>query len=293
MSGNVFKDVQKGIGNVEKSLLGPTYNYAKSIKPPSEIGMSSKGSMSALAWNVAGISDYVNVLVSGDSKAQKNGGSQPLGERFYLKTAGKCCSKFEIKYVRGWDGKIKRTKNGNKKTKRVCKEKQDRYMFLNNIPNGNIPFLSDATGQNMPSLRGLVPGTMENIGKINPLEMVAGFMQGAYPKCRVLNLESNSTTGPSSGVYVADADIANLDPCLWDEKQKPRKTWTKDTYGRNPVSKKPKGGCREGFQMMNEKLASKKYSEFKGEKNQINNLYNLGFSTFLIYLMYNLITKHN
>ena len=39
-----------------------------------------------------GISDYVNVLVSGDSRAQRNGGSQPLGESFYLKTAGKCCS---------------------------------------------------------------------------------------------------------------------------------------------------------------------------------------------------------
>ena len=283
---NVFKDVQKGISYVEKSLLGPTYNYPKSIKPPSELGMSSKGTMSALAWNVAGISDYVNVLVSGDSRAQKNGGKQPLGERFYLKTAGKCCSKFEIKRYINLFGKIKR--------KRICKEKQNRYMFLNNIPNGNIPFLSDATGQNMPSLRGLVPGTMENIGKINPLEMVAGFMQGAYPKCRKLKLKSTSwmKTGPIFP-YVADADIANLDPCLWDEKGNPRRSWTKDTYGKNPVSKEPKGGCREGFQMMNEKLASKKYSEFKGEKNPINNLYNLGFSTFLIYLMYNLITKHN
>ena len=63
------------------------------------------------------------------------------------------------------DGKVK----GCKKT--------NRYMFINNIPNGAIPFLSDATGQNVPSLKGLVPGTMENIGKINPLEMVAGFMR--------------------------------------------------------------------------------------------------------------------
>ena len=274
---DVFKDVQKGVSNVEESLLGPTYNYAKSIKSPAEIGMSSKGSMSALAYNIAGISDYVNVLVSGDSRAQRNGGSQPLGESFYLKTAGKCCSD-TIKV----DGKVK-----------GCKKKQDRYMFINNIPNGAIPFLSDATGQNVPSLKGLVPGTMENIGKINPLEMVAGFMQGAYPECRKLKLNATSSVGPKSNVYVADADIANLDPCLWTEKGKPRSRWSTDTYGKNPVSKESKGGCREGFQMMNKKMSTTaNFSEFK-KKDSLTNLYNLGFSTFLIYLMYQLVIKHN
>ena len=274
---DVFKDVQKGVSKVEQSLLGPTYNYAKAIKPPAEIGMSSKGSMSALAWNVFGISKYVDVLVSGDSKAQRNGGSQPLGESFYLKTAGKCCSN----PIKDKEGKVI-----------DCKEKQTRYMFLNNIPNGNIPFLSDATGQNMPSLRGLVPGTMENIGKINPLEMVAGFMQGAYPACRKLKIKANSSVGPKSNVYVADADIANLDPCLWNEKGKPRSRWTKDTYGKNPVSKESKGGCKEGFQMMNKKMSTTNFSEFK-KKDSLTNLYNLGFSTFLIYLMYQLVIKHN
>ena len=135
-------------------------------------------------------------------------------------------------------------------------------MFINNIPSGNVPFISDATGRNFPTLRGLVPGTMENIGKINPLEMVAGFMQGAYPECRKLNIKSSSSTGPKSGVYVANADIANLNGCLWNSKGKPRSRWSKDTQGKNPVSKLVTGGCAEGFQMMNEKLASINYSEF-------------------------------
>tara|TARA_B100000035_G_C21007774_1_gene558126 strand:- start:543 stop:1376 length:834 start_codon:yes stop_codon:yes gene_type:complete len=275
---NVFKDIQKGAGNVQKSLLGPDYNYAKAIKPPGEIGMSSRGTMSALAWNIVGINDYVNVLVSGDSKAQRNGGSQPLGQRFYLKTAGKCCSNPVL------------DDEGNQKE---CKKKQDRYMFINNVPTGNVPFISDATGRNFPTLRGLVPGTMENIGKINPLEMISGFMQGAYPKCRKLNIKSNSSTGPKSGVYVADSDIANLNGCLWNSNGKPRSIWSRDTSGKNPVSGEVTGGCAEGFQMMNKKLSSKNYSEFKEKKNLLNNLYNLGFSTFLIYLMYHLIVKHN
>ena len=275
---NVFKDVQKGAGNVEASLLGPDYNYAKAIKPPSEMGMSTRGSMSALAWNIAGISDYVNVLVSGDSRAQRNGGRRPLGQRFYLKTAAQCCSDPVL------------DEDGNQIK---CNKKHDRYMFIDNIPSGRVPFISSASNSNFQSLRGLVPGTMENVGKINPLEMISGFMAGAYPKCRKLKIKSTSSVGPKSNVYVADSDIANLSGCLWNSKGKPRKRNTRDNRGRNPVSGEVTSGCAEGFKIMNEKLSNKNYAKVKNNKNTIDNLYNLGFSSLLIYLMYRLITKHN
>ena len=35
-----FDKLSAGVGNLEKKFLGPTYNYAKQIKTPNEIGMS-------------------------------------------------------------------------------------------------------------------------------------------------------------------------------------------------------------------------------------------------------------
>ena len=66
-----FDKLSKGAGNLEKKFLGPTYNYAKQVKTPKEIGMSSRGDMGALAQDVAGLIAYTEVLVSGQGKASR------------------------------------------------------------------------------------------------------------------------------------------------------------------------------------------------------------------------------
>ena len=85
---NVFQQVLQNAGSVQDELLGPTYPYYKNIKSPSQIGMSNKGTLQQLANNVDGLISYVEVLVSGKSKASATGG--PLGNKFFLQTAGKC-----------------------------------------------------------------------------------------------------------------------------------------------------------------------------------------------------------
>jgi len=260
--GSFFKDIAGGLSNAEKSMLGPTYNYAKQIKGPSELDppLSGKGTMDALAGDVAGIINYTQVLVSGDSKAQRNGGNRPLGNRFYLKTGGQC------------------TDSGG--------QLHDRYIFTNNVPTGSIPFISSASGANLPAFRGLVPGTIENLGHINPLALFGAFMQGTNPKCRKLDLKADyAVDGKTSGLYVADADIANLDGCLWAGSS---------TSGVNPVTKKTKTGCKAGFQNMNDIMAGIKDSfgtELILKNNPVANVYNLGFSMFIIYLLYQFTIK--
>ena len=75
----------------EKNKIIITYKYQEKIKPPADLGITSKGTMSALSKDITGIISYVNLLVSGNSSASKEGGG-PLGNKFYLKTAGKCKS---------------------------------------------------------------------------------------------------------------------------------------------------------------------------------------------------------
>ena len=70
------------------SLLGPTYDYWKSIKQPSEMGMSPGFSLNALATNVDGLLSYVEVLISGSGNASVTG--KPLGNKFFLETLGQC-----------------------------------------------------------------------------------------------------------------------------------------------------------------------------------------------------------
>ena len=79
-----FDDVLHNAKKVEDDILGPDYEYWKQIRTPKQLGMSSKGSISAISRDVAGLIDYTEVLVSGRGRASATGG--PLGNKFFLKT---------------------------------------------------------------------------------------------------------------------------------------------------------------------------------------------------------------
>ena len=85
---NLFEEVLKDAKGVEEKLLGPSYPYYKNIKLPNEIGMSDKGTISALGKDIDGLIQYVEVLVTGNSKASATG--KPLGNKFFLQTGAKC-----------------------------------------------------------------------------------------------------------------------------------------------------------------------------------------------------------
>ena len=83
---NLFTDALSGDGGKD-SYMGPDYPYYEYIKDPSAIGMSDKGSLRQMGKNIDGLIAYVNLLVTGKSKASATG--KPLGNKFFLKTGGK------------------------------------------------------------------------------------------------------------------------------------------------------------------------------------------------------------
>jgi hypothetical protein len=87
---NLFQEVLTDPAGVEAELLGPSYPYYKNIKTPAEIGMSDKGSLNQMGKDIDGLISYVNLLVSGNSKASATGG--PLGNKFFLKTGAQCAA---------------------------------------------------------------------------------------------------------------------------------------------------------------------------------------------------------
>jgi hypothetical protein len=232
------------IKNIKSSLLGESYDYWQNIKQPQEMGMYPGHSLKALANNVDGLLSYVEVLISGTGPASATG--KPLGNKFFLKTTGKCSAttiekwKMERDAEKAWEEaykavdekldnqeitknqatKLKNALNEEKKKRNANndkkKKKVPRYMYVNNIPDGTIPFIaSGADGRGFSSLKGLIPGALGNLGALNPIGLFKGFTAGTYPDCAKITLETVDKDNISSTKthYVALIDIVELNPC--------------------------------------------------------------------------------
>jgi len=181
-----FNSVLDAPGNLSKQFLGQNYRYEKHIKSPQEMSMSSEGSFSAIGNNVGGLISYVELLVAGGGNATKDANG-PLGDRFFLKTGGQC-------------------------TDIQSNKKVDRYIYIDNVPDGTLPFISAGLGdQKFDSLRGLVPGILTNVAHIEPTKIFGAFMMGAEPLCMEVKRNVIDEKGNSSEAshHLIRPDIAS------------------------------------------------------------------------------------
>lgn len=160
------------------------YSYPQQIKTPDELGMGTKGSMKQLRYNIAGMIDYVNILVTGKSPASKaNGG--PLGDAFFIDTNSKCLA------------------NGVPKP---------RHLYINNIPDGRLPFLSGKTSVKLDSFKGLIPGIIEDVSSLNPEEMIKSFGKTEPPSCSLKTFKIIDSDGNKykETRYIADEEVEKM-----------------------------------------------------------------------------------
>jgi len=213
---NLFQEVLTDAKGVEERLLGPTYPYYKNIKTPTQLGMSDKGTIQQMTKDVEGLIEYVELLVTGDSKASVTGG--PLGNKFFLKTGGKCVAMDSC------------TDPSNSST---C-QNVDRYIYVDNVPVGNIPFISSGMGSDFSEFKGLIPGAMGNLNVLNPFSILKAFLSGSTPPCQSLTMQTITSDNVKSSEtnYVTLADIQNMDSCTFSN-------------GKNPVTGQK---CKESFQ---------------------------------------------
>ena len=186
---NFFDEALNDVNNLEKHLFGPDYKYFKQIKMPSEMGMSGSGNISTLVKDIGGLIGYVQVLSAGGGEASRVPG--PLGDKFFLQTGAKCKDK----------------KTGEKVT---------RSLYINNVPDGSIPFISSGLGGvNFTEMEGLVPGTLSNMANINPMKLFQAFMMGSYPECQALTMETIDANNikKQETSFVTTTDINSMSPC--------------------------------------------------------------------------------
>lgn len=212
---NIFQDVLTDANGVQNKLLGPTYPYYSNIKSPPQLGMGDKGTIKQMTKDIDGLIEYVNLLVSGKSKASATG--QPLGNKFFLQTGAKCAATDSCT---------------DPKDSSTCKQ-VDRYIYIDNVPSGDIPIMTGASGMNFSEFKGLIPGAMGDLNALNPFNMMSAFLSGSTPPCQKLTMQtiSNNNTKSSETHYVTLVDITNMNPCTFSN-------------GKNPVTGKK---CSEGF----------------------------------------------
>jgi hypothetical protein len=194
---NFFDQALGDVNKLEQDLLGPDYVYFKQINTPEEMGMSADGSISALTSDIGGLIGYVELLSVGGGKASKVNG--PLGNKFFLPTGAKC----------------KDTVTGNQVT---------RSLYINNVPDGSIPFISSGLGgENFSTFEGLIPGTLSNLAHINPMQIFQAFMAGSNPACQAINMQTIDTNNQVSTqtAYVTNTDITGMNPCWFPNKTNP------------------------------------------------------------------------
>ena len=155
---NFFNEASEDPQKMEKQLFGKEYDYAKNIRTPSELNMSSRGTLPQLANNIAGLINYTTVLAKGGGRAAKTGG-RPMGDRYFMKTGGKCKEEGTGKKV-------------------------ERYLYVDNVPDGEIPFITNVGGGGMGDMKGLIPGIISDSAKLNPIKLISGFMEEGEPDCK-------------------------------------------------------------------------------------------------------------
>jgi hypothetical protein len=204
---NFFESALNDLDSLEEEILGPDYAYYKFIKNPGELGMGSDGGK--IATNIGGIISYVELLAAGKSKASTAG---ILGDKYFMKTGATC----------------KDVDTGESVT---------RSLYINNVPDGSIPFISSMTGTDFKDFRGLVPGVITDMGNLNPLGIFQAFMLGSNPDCKSITMPTRDSNNIDSteAAFVTTADIQNMNAC-----------WFPD--GKNPISGQK---CSESFSNYN------------------------------------------
>ena len=113
----------------------------------------------------------------------------------------------------------------------------------------------------MSSMKGLVPGTMSNLTRINPVEIFQAFMMGSNPDCKAVTLPVIDSKGKKSSEtqYLALTEIENM---------------------------------KESFQVMDEKFNTKiDYSEMPDDL--LIQLYYSALGILGLYILFRLFEKNN
>lgn len=262
---------EDGVKNLQDRIIGPDYDYTRRVKNPYQMGMSAKGTWGQLGDNINGLLGYMELMVSGHCSGLGKCAStigRPLGNKFFVETPLKCT---------------------DKKTKKKVK----RSLYINNVPDGSIPFITEISNVRFEGIEGLLPGIMSNVSQINPLNMLLSFISGPTSTCQQITMEtidSEDRRKPETA-YVLNKDIELMNPKWFTIHPKPSREELKELEMEDD----------EPFKGMNSESSIKKPNTLKGSKidyskipdDLLIKIYYTSLGLLGIYLMFKILMKNN
>lgn len=181
-----FNKIKNKLKQLKREYIGPDYDFVKHLPKPQDLGASDSGNFSALFKDIMALMKYVEILTFGDP---------PLGYNYFLRS-GKC---------------------SNDRNGRPCKginKCVNRYLYVRNIPTGNIPGLAQLGLRNTP-FKGMVPGLAEDAGDLLKIPMkLWKDLSGSGPKppnkCKLVR----RTVGPAGGTHYETRWVPVLEPFI-------------------------------------------------------------------------------
>ena len=151
----------------------PEYSFADELPFPDQVGVKRGGSLDDVASAVSGIAFYADMIGFG---APSSGMTRnlpikpfPMGVNYFTRTPTKCS-------------------NG-----------ADMWVYINGIPKGDL--FGKKVGEalrrlNLPNLRGLAPGILEDAKDgLNPVPIANAVFGSGYAKCQQVQLPVGDTFG--------------------------------------------------------------------------------------------------
>ena len=225
------------------------FNYSNIIKTPAEMKSGTKSNQ--LGANINALKGYTSLLLTSNTKANSLRG-HALGNQTWIPTNTNCID----------------SKTGISKK---------RYIYIDNQPSTNTPPDKNATTANF-EFNGLLPGMIDDIIKINPMNLFRAFSEDGIPKCQYValsttdkmtkNIKGDETEQYVSN-YISEDDLKYVSGCSFQS-------------GTNPFSnhKCPFTPAKESFK----NIANL-------PKDKIVQLYFATLSFVVLYILYSFIRK--
>jgi hypothetical protein len=220
------------------------FQHVNWIKTPEELGMSSRGDIGTLTNDIAGLINYIQILVEGGGRAQKT--SQPLGNRYFFKTGAKC------KDV-------------------ITNTEKDRYLYIDNVAageeHGMIPALIHSVGK-------INPTKLLEIFKSDPDVVCAAVTLDTLDE----NLNRSRETQ-----FVNKTDIKGINPCVWVNKRNPVSGVRGGTCSNMPKNGTCDGCTIEGYSNLSDTITGGKgINQFNQMNKYDNYIYIMLMITFFL-----------
>jgi len=169
-------------------LLGSSYSYADSLPNPVQNGGTTGGSIEDIITQLKNIAYYIDAIGTGGSSngLTRDMNMQPLGVNYFIPTGQSCANGAQM-----WE-------------------------YIHGIPQGNAfgKDLQQAMAQmNMPQLRGLAPGILEDVEAAVDVAPLLGALTGTgYADCMLATYQvgdlKGNIIGSDGSSWISDPNSA-------------------------------------------------------------------------------------